>query len=281
MTRTRRRIALLAAAALLLPALYGFGLPVALDGATATTNWAPANTATIHPGVQAITHGAQCTTNFVFTHGNDVLIGMAAHCAGLGGQSATNGCTTPSRGTGTAVTIEGARFVGTLVYSSWLAMQAARTTGSACQYNDFALVKIHPDDVENVNPSVPAWGGPTALGNDTSGGESVYSYGASGLRFGLLSPKAGISLGMVGGGWAHEVYTVTPGIPGDSGSGLLDSQGNAVGVLSTVALAPLTGSNHFSDLASAIAFARSNGMGQLQLVPGDVPFSGSLLGLLG
>ncbi|MDX1509840.1 MAG: hypothetical protein R3249_00695 [Nitriliruptorales bacterium] len=281
MSRTPRSIVALAAVALVLPALYGFGLPVSVEVTTATPNWASPDEATIHPGVQVVTAGAQCTTNFVFTNGNDVLIGMAAHCAGLGGQSDTNGCTTPSRPIGTPVSIEGARHSGTLVYSSWLAMQQAGTSGSPCQYNDFALVKIHPEDVENVNPSVPSWGGPEALGGATSGGESVYSHGDSGLRFGLLSPKAGISLGMLGGGWAHQVYTVTPGIPGDSGSGLLNSQGNAVGVLSTIALAPLTGSNNFSDLARARAFARSHGMGQLELVPGDVPFNSSLLGLLG
>ena len=34
------------------------------------------------------------------------------------------------------------------------------------------------------------------------------------------------------GGWSHSVYTVSPGIPGDSGSGLLDAKGHAIGVLS-------------------------------------------------
>ena len=28
--------------------------------------WAPAATATVHPGVQTFTNGAQCTSNFVF-----------------------------------------------------------------------------------------------------------------------------------------------------------------------------------------------------------------------
>jgi hypothetical protein len=36
-----------------------------------------------------------------------------------------------------------------------------------------------------------------------------------------------------GNGWSHTVYTVTPGIPGDSGSAFLDASGNALGVLST------------------------------------------------
>ena len=41
-----------------------------------------------------------------------------------------------------------------------------------------------------------------------------------------------------GGGWSRTVYTVTPGIPGDSGSGFLNASGQAIGVLSTVAIAP-------------------------------------------
>jgi hypothetical protein len=48
-------------------------------------------------------------------------------------------------------------------------------------------------------------------------------YGNSGLRLGItqLSPKSGVSLGTSGGGWTHPAYTVTPGIPGDSGSAFL------------------------------------------------------------
>ena len=42
-----------------------------------------------------------------------------------------------------------------------------------------------------------------------------------------------------GGGWSRTVYTVTPGIPGDSGSGFLNASGQAIGTLSTVAIAPL------------------------------------------
>lgn len=284
MTGHRRSPVTLLAAVLLLPALYGFGLPVSLDLATTHTGWAPASSATIHPGVQMVTNGAQCTSNFVFTRGSDVLLGMAAHCAGLGGSTDTNGCTTGSLDVGTPVQIGGATRNGTLVYSSWLAMQDAGTTNpNACAFNDFALVRVHADDHDLVNPSMPNWGGPVAVGGATSVGEQVYTYGNSSLRLGLtlLSPKTGVSLGTTGNGWSHTVYTVTPGIPGDSGSGLLDSSGRAVGVLSTVALAPLALSNGFGDLGSAMSFAQANGMSGLALAPGTEAFNGSPLGLLG
>ena len=245
--------------------------------------WAPAATATIHPGVMMFTDGAQCTANFIYTRGTDVLIGYAAHCAGTGGATETDGCLAGSLPLGTPVEIDGASQPGTLVYSSWLAMQAAdEQNEDACAYNDLALVRIAAADIGKVNPSIPHWGGPNGLnttGNPTLA--NVYSYGNSSLRFGItqLSPKKGVSLGTTGSGWTHPVYTVTPGIPGDSGSAMLDASGRASGVLSTVALAPLTGSNNFSDLSRALAYAGSHGFSGVTLENGTEAFNGSALPL--
>ena len=50
----------------------------------AASAWAPADQATIHPGVQTDTEGGQCTANFIYTGGTDTYIGQAAHCAGTG-----------------------------------------------------------------------------------------------------------------------------------------------------------------------------------------------------
>ncbi len=50
-------------------------------------------------------------------------------------------------------------------------------------------------------------------------------------------------IGREGDGWSRTVYTITPGIPGDSGSGFLSDTGEAIGVLSTVAVLPLSLSN--------------------------------------
>ena len=208
---------------------------VAAPTASAAPAWAPAATATIHPGVQTYTQGAQCTANFIFTNATDVFIGQAAHCSGTGAATETDGCDSASLPLGTSVEIDGATRPGVLVYNSWLAMQDdGETDPDTCAYNDFALVRIDPADHDKVNPSIPFWGGPVAVGDETSALETVYSYGNSSLRLGieLLSPKQGTSLGTNGGGWNHPVYTVTPGIPGDSGSAFLDSEGNAIGVLS-------------------------------------------------
>lgn len=39
---------------------------------SAAIAWAPAGQATVHPGVQVFTEGAQCTSNFVFEDGSSV-----------------------------------------------------------------------------------------------------------------------------------------------------------------------------------------------------------------
>lgn len=263
--------------------IAGLAAALSLIGASSATaqTWAPAASATVHPGVQTYTAGAQCTANFVFSDGIDVYIGQAAHCSGTGGQTDTDGCQTQSLPNGTAVEVTGASRPGTLVYNSWTAMQAAgETDPDTCAYNDFALIRLDPADHGKVNPSVPTLGGPTALGDTTATGDTVYSYGNSSLRQGitLLSPKIGKSLGASGGGWTHLVYTVTPGIPGDSGSGFMDDAGNAFGVLSTLQLAPIAASNGVSDLPKALAHARAHGGPQVTLAAGTEPFTGSLVG---
>src|SRR5919197_1702432 len=95
--------------------------------AAAAPPWAPASSATVHPGVQTVSDSGQCTSNFVFFDAsNNIYIGQAAHCTSTGGQTSTNGCDTGSLPLGTPVEVDGASKPGTLAYNSWLAMQAAR-----------------------------------------------------------------------------------------------------------------------------------------------------------
>jgi hypothetical protein len=247
----------------------------------AAQTWPPADSAKIRPGNMTFTDGAQCTSNFVFSDGGGgVYIGQAAHCAGTGGATETNGCDAGSLPLGTPVEIEDATQPGTLVYSSWIAMQqAGETDANTCDFNDFALVQVHPADAGSVNPTIPFWGGPTGITNTTARGDKVLSYGNSSLRLGIrqLSPKEGVSLGQSGGGWNHQVYTATPGIPGDSGSAFIDRQGRAFGTLSTVQIAPAAGSNGVSDVSREIDYMLSHGGPQVTLANGTEPFEGPLL----
>lgn len=258
----------------------------------AAADFAPADSADITPGVQTNTDGSgQCTANFVFTDGaGGVYLGQAAHCAGTGAATSTNGCESESLPLGTRVTFNrGGSIVssgeqvgaGEIVYSSWLTMQDRNETDeNTCAFNDFALVKVDAADVSKVNPSIPFWGGPTGINTDGApAGERVYSFGNSGLRGGieLLSPKTGLSVGTNGGGWNHPVYTVSPGVPGDSGSAFLDADGQALGTLSTLAIAPLAGSNGVGDLSRELDYAQQfGGISGLQLAEGTEPFDPAL-----
>src|SRR5918999_1288332 len=199
--------------------------------------WAPADSAPIRPGVVLDTEGGgRCTSNFVFTSGDRVFIGQAAHCAG----------------TGEAIDPD------------------------VCALNDFALVEIAAEDIADVNPSLPAFGGPTGLDTDGLGtAERVYSYGNSPLRLGVsaLSPKVGIGVTESGGGWGHDVYTLTPGVPGDSGSAFVNDSGAAFGVLATLQLAPMPAANGVVDLAHALEYANAHGdVGGVKLALGTEPF---------
>ena len=227
--------------------------------AEARTVWAAESVAKIKPGVQMYTAGAQCTANFVFKDAaGNVYVGYAAHCAGKGSSSDTNGCTTPSQPLGTRVQFvtggnlfSSGRTVGTgrLVYSSWISMQKLRTRDAVrCALNDFALVKVDKASVKLVNPTVPVFGGPVGLASPPLAARAkIYTIGNSSLRTGSPAKKSGRVLNQVIGSklvLGYDIQTGSPGIPGDSGSGFLDARGRAAGVLSTInvglSLTPVT-----------------------------------------
>ncbi len=248
--------------------------------------FAPAGDAAIVPGVQIATPvggGAElCTSNFVFSDGGGtVYLGTAAHCmAGEEATSSVDGCKEPVMGKGTQVAIrgrDGKDYAGTLAYNSWATMQATGESDPAvCNENDLALVALAPEDVARTSPTVPGFGGPTALDTDgTSDGEKVYSYQPNQV---LVAPnKQGVSLGQPDPR-THVVATVPQGVPGDSGSGYMDAQGNAFGSLSSL-MAPTT-TNGVADIAQALAYGAEKGaVGEVSLVPGDRPFSSSGLPL--
>ncbi|HAM03772.1 MAG TPA: serine protease [Acidimicrobiaceae bacterium] len=289
-------------------------VPLALSGpsqagAASLPTQPPANT--VQPGIQLLVPQpgssgsfAECTANFVYSNGVNTYIGMAAHCASTGSSTQTD-CTTPVLPDGTPVYIgEGPVYldpsgtlsvgedtqgpeVGKMVYNSWVTMQGlgintSDPSGNQCQFNDLALVQVLPG--WTVNPTVPIWGGPDGVATTSPAqGSTVYSYQNSALRLGVsaLSPKIGLSLGDTpgSGGWSHIVDTVTPGVPGDSGSGFMDSSGNAFGVLSTLnAGTPPSAygvDNAAGDVAMELAFCSAHGgLGTVSLVPGTTKFSG-------
>ncbi len=257
-------------------------------GASADTapTFAAADVSMIHPGIQTVTKGAACTSNFVFTDkSGNAYIGQAAHCSGTGSANETDGCQSETLPLGTPVEFGDSGVTGKMVYNSWLAMQEAGETNEfACAFNDFALIEIPKSAISQVNPSIPIFGGPVGVRTTPmDAGETVLSYGNSPLRGGItqLSPKQGAVLTEDGEGWTHIIFTATPGVPGDSGSGFLDADGKAFGILSTLGLVPVPGSNGVSDLNKALEYAKAHSdIKGLRLVNGTEAFGAGALPFL-
>ncbi|HEX3828783.1 MAG TPA: serine protease [Sporichthyaceae bacterium] len=231
----------------------------------------------VHPGLVLDTAGSDCTSNFVFTDADRHLyLGQAAHCSSQGQDIDFNGCKERTLPLGTQVRVVGSEIAGSLVYNSWRTMQARHEKNAAvCADNDFALVRL-PDSLRSqVSPDVPYFGGPHGINTDGVGpGGAVDAYGNSPLRggIGMLAPKRGIVVATVDSGWSYLVYFATPGIPGDSGSAVLDAQGHALGVMSSLVTTPTPGANGVADLGRMVSYAQErSGIRGLRLVDGAQP----------
>ncbi|ANY07048.1 hypothetical protein [Pseudonocardia sp. HH130630-07] len=214
------------------------------------------------PGVVTETAGAGlCTAGFVLTAGDRTFLAQAAHCGGTGGETETDGCTSAAVPLNTPVTVRGTgrTVTGTLAWSSWNTMQARdETDPDTCAYNDLALVEIPRAEAAAVGAAVPFFGGPSGIRTDPlPAGSTVFGLanppGPGGVR--AVGPRAGAVAGEVGGGWGHAVYTMEPGVAGESGSPLLDADGRAVGVLSSLSSTDDRPSTEYTDLGRALEYA--------------------------
>jgi hypothetical protein len=263
--------------------------------ANAVPRWAPASTATIHPGVETMTGPMRCIVNFVFYNSQHVYVGQAAHCSG----KYAWGCrSTTTYGVGTRVRIQGASRPGRIVYNSWDTMaDVGEQRAQACYGNDFALVQLDDADMRRVNPSVPLWGGPTGAGGRSSLGSPVYSYANSTLT-GPTTPRVGVDTGAVydgagnalgwdtfrnplagpqreRGAWMHGIQWVPAwewnSADRDVLGGVLDARGRALGVPSSWAYDL---SNGVTDLSKAIAYMKAKtNLDAIKLANGTTPFA--------
>lgn len=229
------------------------------DGAeapSADAEWPALEDAPLRPGVQIVSPTGQCTSNFVFVDDASVYFGLAAHCV-------------EGMQLGEGVQIDGTRATGTLAYSSWLTMaEVEETDASALEYNDFALVRVDNDYRALVHPAMRHFGGPVSLASssDVATGDKVLTYGNSGIRQQVdpLSWHEGAVVARPDP-WTTTVLTATPGIPGDSGSGALTADGRALGVVVTLTVAPLAGTNGVTSLDLALDYAREKAGVDVQL----------------
>lgn len=258
-------------ACLLIVAMLGLTVfpvtPATADEMDGATEWPAIDDAQIRPGVQIVTEGSQCTSNFIFRDqvSSDLFIGLAAHCVDHVGQSST------IRGVNGGVAA-----TGDVAYISFDHTD-----------HDFGLVLIPESDEGLVHPAMLHFGGPTGLADTGQlvGGEKFLFYGNSGSRQGIEESNWHEGYVTITSEYESDGHAVTPGIPGDSGSGLLDAEGRALGVLVTVGVSasiastnPLTwaGTNGFTNLDAAVSFAENETGMELELQTWDLLDAGLL-----
>lgn len=197
------------------------------DGPT-STGWPDEDQAVIRPGASVLS--GTCTGNFIFSDPSNstLYIGTAAHCLS-------------DHEIGDRVEIAEGRAWGHVAFN---ARETPADDGRArCEGRDFGLIKISDRFRDEVHPAVKAWGGPTDLRERARSGEQVFMYGNSSFRAGSADALQGWAVGND----RCRTEAVVPGIlDGDSGSPLLASDGEAMGVvvrrpgtLATVNLAQL------------------------------------------
>jgi hypothetical protein len=174
----------------------------------------------VRPGAIVNTDVGQCTFNFLFagSDGNR-YIGTAGHCILAQGPIAGDvGEFTWAPGTGPVATDAAGQRVGEFAY----AIQQ--------DPKDFALIRLDPG-VE-ASPQMCHFGGPTGINNDLTSSLVQLQYFGNGLGVGSVLPaRTALAIGMPD---PDHVFAQGITIPGDSGGGIISSDGRAVGVVVTL-----------------------------------------------
>lgn len=201
----------------------------AQTGASSTVpgpRWGSASSATIHPGVKISMAGVTCVAGFVFTDGTHAFLGLPGGCTGAG-QVDNSKCDAGQIPAGLRVSITGARYKGTLVYSSITEMElrSERRT-NVCANNSLSLVRLDQRDIKRTNPSVPSLGGPTGV-------SSAQPAAPDQLNVYLSSPTMAQALSTGAGGWAHTLMVDGPVSATSAGAVVLTPDGKALGMVTT------------------------------------------------
>ncbi len=151
-----------------------------------------------------------CTANFIFTDGASYYVGTAGHCSNRAGDTVT-------------MQVDPT----TLADVGTVAKRTNHPAGDGVPGDDFTLIKLDPAVVAawGVNPAIPVVGGPNGV-YDGCGPEAVLHYG-----HGYVAAVAqGKPEGGLATSWFENSYGWTGfGAPGDSGSPVVTSSGQAAG----------------------------------------------------
>src|SRR5437867_5565981 len=215
-------------------------LAVGSPAPTSSTNWtlggvpctlipvpaaAPLGTGTcpgVRPGAIVLTDVGQCTLNFLF-QGSDGsrYIGTAGHCIlGTSPFGGDVGEMAWAPGTGPVARDADGNPIGEFAYAI---LQDPK---------DFSLIRLDP--LVEASAAMCQFGGPTAVNDDRPGLTEpvVLNWFGNGVGVGVVLPaRSAVAMGMPS---PDHVFADGAAAPGDSGSGVISSDGRAVGVVVTV-----------------------------------------------
>lgn len=167
----------------------------------------------IQPGamVEPVDGSGWCTLNFVLTDGEDYYVGTAGHCFEVG----------------TPVEV-GGETVGEVVYAE------AEGIGQA----DWGFIEVDEEDEDEIDPTVRYWRGPIKAPVEPAGdvaravqpqtGDPLFHYGW-GIGIDDRAREGVTAL------WTISTFRFVGEVaPGDSGSPVLNSKGQAVGIVTAV-----------------------------------------------
>jgi hypothetical protein len=226
--------------------------------------WAPASSATVHPGVSVSMAQVACRVGFVLSDGVNAYVAVPASCSGVSDGQPTDGCSEAQVPYGVTATVAGARYPGRLVFSSFteMAKRGVRNPDE-CAMNGLSLIKLDRRDVARTNPSIPVVGGPSGVSSGSpSPGDMLTLY--------VSAPCQALELQNGNGGWSNTVLPSTAVTRVDVGAPVLDGAGRGVGMLAQVPQMQ-GGPASVGDLARELAFLHTvRGFGRVRLANGTV-----------
>ena len=197
----------------------------------------PTSCGGVRPGAPVESDTGLCTFNFLFTGSDGArYAGTAGHCI-----LPADGERTWSAGSGPEARDGSGARVGEFAYA------VLRDP------KDFALIRL--DAAVPASPEMCHFGGPTGINTSTGPETTVLHHYGQGVGVSLAVPgRSAVAQGMPD---PDHVFALGGVVPGDSGSGIIDDAGRAVGVIVTTGL-------HSSSIGTSGIDAGTLGVTRLQ-----------------